>query len=77
MSNLPVTALYPQERLDKLAERIYGTKIADEIADAIRGLLKANPGLADYGFFIPGGTPVKNIPVIEPSVQSDILRPWE
>lgn len=66
------TVKHPSERLDRLAKRIYGT----ELGGTVEALLNANPGLADYVFFIPGGLSIK-APDVDLSAPDDAVKPWE
>lgn len=66
------TVRYPFERLDRLARRIYGT----EQGGTVEALLAANPGLADAGLTVPGGTIVET-PEVDLTPPDDAVKPWE
>lgn len=72
MSNGKITTKNPEDRLDRVAKREYGT----EQGGTVEALFDANPGLADKGFFL---TSVQEIdgPEVEPEEAEDIQRPWD
>lgn len=72
MSNEKITTKNPQDRLDRVARREYGT----EQGGTVEALFDANPGLASKGFNL---TAVHEIdaPEVEIKEAADIQRPWD
>lgn len=66
------TVNHPQERIDQLAKRIYGT----ELNGTVEALLATNTGLASYGLFIPGGLSVI-VPDVDLTPADTAVKPWE
>ena len=65
------------ERIDRLAERLYGT----EQGGTVEALLRANPGLAilaaRHSGFLPRGTTVAVPPPPAPRPDPALTRPWQ
>ncbi len=59
------------EMLDYICFKHYGYS-----SGAVEIVLEANPGLAEYGSFLPAGLKIK-LPVIQKPVQKSKSKVWE
>ncbi|APR98628.1 tail protein X [Wolbachia endosymbiont of Folsomia candida] len=59
------------EMLDYICWRHYG--FTNGVVELV---LEFNPGLAEYGSFLPAGLKIK-LPVIEEPLEKSILKMWE
>lgn len=73
MTALPTRTLQEEDRLDVVAKAMLGS----EGGGNLEALLKANPGLATGGLFVPAGRLLRVPPIDrEPTVLPSI-NPWE
>lgn len=60
-----------KDMLDYICWQHYGFT-----SGAVEVILKKNPGLAEYGSFLPAGLKI-TLPVIEKPLQKSTLKVWE